>query len=197
MWEKNSVPRIVVVVVAFLGFGFCAAWAAGENEPDSLVHHPWEKLCLNSVNGAPTCFTGSDVRTVCTPIVANAATIISTKGTVEILRLTIPQNGGTPRGVGFAVDGGEMMIARNSVKCSLAGCTADYPVDAALIAKLRQGETLLLTEADTPDRIMARLPLAGFAAAYDGPPHEPKVFEETNAMLQQELERRTTVCAAK
>ena len=35
------------------------------------------------------------------------------------------------------------------------------------------------------------LPLAGeFAKAYDGPPTDPKVFEETQKKLQEELQKR-------
>jgi hypothetical protein len=34
------------------------------------------------------------------------------------------------------------------------------------------------------------LPLTDFAKAYDGPPTDPKVFEEQQKKLQEELQRR-------
>ena len=34
------------------------------------------------------------------------------------------------------------------------------------------------------------LPLAEFAKAYDGPPTDPKVFEENQKKLQEELQKR-------
>jgi hypothetical protein len=34
------------------------------------------------------------------------------------------------------------------------------------------------------------LPLAEFAKAYDGPPTDPKQFEETQKKLQEELQKR-------
>jgi hypothetical protein len=34
------------------------------------------------------------------------------------------------------------------------------------------------------------MPLADFAKAYDGPPTDPKVFEETQKKLQEELQKR-------
>jgi hypothetical protein len=34
------------------------------------------------------------------------------------------------------------------------------------------------------------LPLAEFAKAYDGPPTDPKAFEETQKKLQEELQKR-------
>jgi hypothetical protein len=34
------------------------------------------------------------------------------------------------------------------------------------------------------------LPLSDFAKAYDGPPTDPKVFEEQQRKLQEELQRR-------
>jgi len=42
------------------------------------------------------------------------------------------------------------------------------------------------------------LPLAEFAKAYDGPPTDPKVFEETQKKLQEELQkRRRSACQAR
>jgi uncharacterized caspase-like protein len=41
------------------------------------------------------------------------------------------------------------------------------------------------------------LPLAEFAKAYDGPPTDPKVFEETQKKLQEELQRRAAAASAK
>jgi hypothetical protein len=34
------------------------------------------------------------------------------------------------------------------------------------------------------------LPLSDFAKAYDGPPTDPKVFEENQKKLQEELQKR-------
>ena len=40
-------------------------------------------------------------------------------------------------------------------------------------------------------RVLLPLPLAGeFAKAYDGPPTDPKVFEENQKKLQEELQKR-------
>jgi hypothetical protein len=38
---------------------------------------------------------------------------------------------------------------------------------------------------------------AGFAKAYDGPPTDPKVFEENQKKLQEELQKRANEARAK
>jgi hypothetical protein len=42
----------------------------------------------------------------------------------------------------------------------------------------------------TGQPISLQLPLGDFAKAYDGPPTDPKVFEEQQKKLQEELQRR-------
>jgi hypothetical protein len=42
----------------------------------------------------------------------------------------------------------------------------------------------------TGQPISLTLPLSDFAKAYDGPPTDPKVFEEQQKKLQEELQRR-------
>jgi hypothetical protein len=42
----------------------------------------------------------------------------------------------------------------------------------------------------TGQAISLPLPLNDFAKAYDGPPTDPKVFEEQQKKLQEELQRR-------
>ncbi len=60
-----------------------------------------------------------------------------------------------------------------------------------MIAKMKKGQGLVVQAINsTGQPISLVLPLADFAKAYDGPPTDPKVFEEQQKKLQEELQRR-------
>jgi hypothetical protein len=55
---------------------------------------------------------------------------------------------------------------------------------------LKKGQNLVVQAINTNGAITLPLPLAEFAKAYDGPPTDPKQFEETQKKLQEELQKR-------
>jgi hypothetical protein len=56
---------------------------------------------------------------------------------------------------------------------------------------MKKGQGLIVQAINsTGQPISLVLPLADFAKAYDGPPTDPKVFEEQQKKLQDELQRR-------
>jgi hypothetical protein len=60
-----------------------------------------------------------------------------------------------------------------------------------MIAKMKSGQGLVVQAINsTGQPISLVLPLSDFAKAYDGPPTDPKVFEEQQKKLQDELQRR-------
>jgi hypothetical protein len=68
---------------------------------------------------------------------------------------------------------------------------SDYPVTDDMIAKMKKGQQITLQAINmqgTP--ISLPLPLTDFAKAYDGPPTDPKVVEEQQRKLQEELQKR-------
>ena len=75
--------------------------------------------------------------------------------------------------------------------CFPVGCIADYAVTDDLIAQNEEGQILTVQAINmhgTP--ISLPLPLNDFAKAYDGPPTDPKVFEEQQQKLQEELQKK-------
>jgi invasion protein IalB len=165
--------------------GFSAIAAASEEAKRSAVKiTPWTKFCLNE-----TCFIGSDIRTECGPIAG--AVLIEQNGQAKgPLRVTLPTRVKRERGAGLAIDQVEPILRPFAV-CYLNGCMADYEAGPELIDQLKHGQTLALSGVGGDDSaIRFTLPLAGFAEAYDGPPTEPKVFEEQPKKLQEELARR-------
>jgi hypothetical protein len=68
---------------------------------------------------------------------------------------------------------------------------ADYEANADMIGKMKKGQGLVIQAINsTGQPISLGMPLTDFAKAYDGPPTDPKVFEEQQKKLQEELQRR-------
>ena len=78
------------------------------------------------------------------------------------------------------------------VICFQNGCMSDYEATPELIANLKKGQNLVVQAINSNGApLTLPLPLAGeFAKAYDGPPTDPKVFEENQKKLQEELQKR-------
>jgi hypothetical protein len=68
---------------------------------------------------------------------------------------------------------------------------ADYQVPDDMIGKMKKGQNIVVQAINmqgTP--ISLPLPLGDFAKAYDGPPTDPKAFEEQQRKLQEELQKK-------
>jgi hypothetical protein len=71
------------------------------------------------------------------------------------------------------------------------GCIADYEASADLIGRMKKGQYLTLQAIHMNGQPMSpQMELKDFAKAYDGPPTDPKVFEEQQKKLQDELQKR-------
>lgn len=68
---------------------------------------------------------------------------------------------------------------------------ADYEASGELIGRLKKGQALVIqgfNGAEQPINLV--VPLQDFAKAYDGPPTDPKKFEEQQKKLAEELQKR-------
>jgi hypothetical protein len=84
------------------------------------------------------------------------------------------------------------------VICFANGCMSDYEVTPDMINHLKKGQNLIVQAINSNGApLTLPLPLAEFAKAYDGPPTDPKVFEETQKKLQEELQKRAAEARAK
>jgi hypothetical protein len=64
-------------------------------------------------------------------------------------------------------------------------------VTPEMIANMKKGQNLIVQAINANGApLTLALPLAEFAKAYDGPPTDPKVFEESQKKLQEELQKR-------
>ena len=172
-----------------------AAGAAGAQPPDQqvqLIYAPWTKFCLKGqdANAKQVCFTGKDGRIESgQPVIA--AVIIEPEGEPKkILRVTLPLGMQLVHGTRVIVDANAPMQSPYVI-CFANGCMSDYEVTPELLANMKKGQNLVVQAINSNGApLTLPLPLAEFAKAYDGPPTDPKVFEETQKKLQEELQKR-------
>ncbi|MFZ5735062.1 MAG: invasion associated locus B family protein [Pseudomonadota bacterium] len=158
-----------------------------------LIYAPWTKFCLKGqdANAKQVCFTGKDGRIESgQPVVA--AVIIEPEGEPKkILRVTLP--------LGMQLVHGTRIIIDNNapaqspyVICFANGCMSDYEATPDMIANLKKGQNLIVQAINSNGApLTLALPLVNeFQKAYDGPPTDPKQFEETQKKLQEELQKR-------
>ena len=170
--------------------------AAGGQPPDQqqvqLIYAPWTKFCLKGqdANAKQVCFTGKDGRIESgQPVVA--AVIIEPEGEPKkILRVTLPLGMQLVHGTRVIVDS-NAPAQSPYVICFQNGCMSDYEATPDLIANMKKGQNLVIQAINSNGQpLTLPLPLGEFAKAYDGPPTDPKVFEETQKKLQEELQKR-------
>src|SRR3954463_12741275 len=171
--------------------------AGAPQEPQiQLIYAPWTKFCLKGqdANAKQVCFTGKDGRIESgQPVIA--AVIIEPEGEPKkILRVTLPLGMQLVHGTRVIVDANAPMQSPYVI-CFANGCMSDYDVTPELLANMKKGQNLTV-QAINSNGAPLTLPLplqesgGSFAKAYDGPPTDPKVFEENQKKLQEELQKR-------
>jgi invasion protein IalB len=164
----------------------------GDQQQVQLIYSPWTKFCLKGkeANAKQVCFTGKDARIESgMPVIA--AVIIEPEGVdKKILRVTLPLGMQLIHGTRVILDQNQPQTAPYVI-CFNNGCMADYEATAEMIGKMKKGQALVVQAINSNGQpISLGLPLSDFAKAYDGPPTDPKIFEEQQKKLQEELQRR-------
>jgi len=166
--------------------------AQPQDQQIQLIYAPWTKFCLKGqdANAKQVCFTGKDGRIESgQPVIA--AVIIEPEGEPKkILRVTLPLGMQLVHGTRIIVDNNAPQQSPYVI-CFANGCMSDYEATPELINNLKKGQNLVVQAINANGApLTLPLPLAEFAKAYDGPPTDPKVFEETQKKLQEELQKR-------
>jgi len=157
-----------------------------------LIYAPWTKFCLKGqdANAKQVCFTGKDGRIESgQPVIA--AVVIEPEGEPKkILRVTLPLGMQLVHGTRIIVDNNQPLQSPYVI-CFANGCMSDYEATPQLIDSMKKGQNLVVQAINANGApLTLPLPLGEFAKAYDGPPTDPKVFEETQKKLQEELQKR-------
>jgi invasion protein IalB len=164
---------------------------AGAEQQPQLMYSPWLKVCGKGpeTNNKQVCVLTKDGRLENGMPVA-IVQLFEPEGEAKVLRVTVPLGMQLQHGTRMIID--QDQPAQQPYKiCFPVGCMSDYPVTDDMIAKMKKGQTITLQAINmqgTP--ISLPLPLNDFAKAYDGPPTDPKVVEEQQRKLQEELQKR-------
>jgi invasion protein IalB len=165
--------------------------AAAEPAPPQLMYSPWLKVCGKGqeTNNKEVCVVTKDGRLENGMPVA-IVQLFEPEGDAKVLRVTVPLGMQLQHGTRMMIDQGAPAQQPYKI-CFPVGCVSDYPVTDDMIAKMKKGQTITLQAINmqgTP--ISLPMPLADFAKAYDGPPTDPKVVEEQQRKLQEELQKK-------
>jgi len=176
-----------------------AAAPAAAPEMPQLIYSPWAKFCGkgNDPGAKETCFTGKDGRLESGQPVVAAALIEQDGETRKLFRVTLPSGVALVHGSRIMIDNREKeAIIAQFVVCLQNGCMADFDATADLVTKLKKGQVLTVQAVNmggTPFGFP--IPLVdnsgnSFVKSNEGPPTDPKVFEEQQRKLQEELQKR-------
>jgi invasion protein IalB len=163
---------------------------AGADQPQ-LMYSPWMKVCGKGpdTNNKQVCVVTKDGRLENGMPVA-IVQLFEPEGDQKVLRVTVPLGMQLAHGTRVIIDQGQPAQSPYKI-CFPVGCMSDYPVTDDMIANLKKGQTITVQAINmqgTP--ISLPLPLGDFAKAYDGPATDPKVFEEQQHKLQEELQKK-------
>jgi len=163
---------------------------AAQGQPQ-LMYSPWMKVCGKGkdTNGKKVCVVTKDGRLENGMPVA-IVQLFEPEGQPKVLRVTVPLGMQLQHGTRVIIDQGQPVNEPYKI-CFPVGCMSDYPVTDDMINKMKKGKQITVQAINlqgTP--ISLPLPLTDFAKAYDGPPTDPKVFEEQQRKLQAELQKK-------
>ncbi|SDR50469.1 Invasion protein IalB, involved in pathogenesis [Rhizobiales bacterium GAS191] len=158
----------------------------------------WVKVCgKDPQSNVEICYTTRDfVSDQGQPVLAVA--MYDVKGKPEKpTRFILPLGLLLAPGVKFAVDQGPASDGK-FVICLPNGCFAEGVTNDAFIGGMKKGTTLNVKfKNQVGNEVTFQVPLAGFGKAFDGAPLDPKVVEEQQKKLQEELQKRSDELRAK
>jgi invasion protein IalB len=158
-----------------------------------LMYSPWIKICNKGgteANAKPVCVTAKDGRMENGMPVAAVALIEPEGETRKLIRITVPLGMQLQHGTRLIIDQDQPATAPFFM-CFPNGCMADFEANAEMVTRLKKGKSLTVQAINmNGSPISLPLPLLDFAKAYDGPPTDPKVFEEQQRKLQEELQKK-------
>ncbi|ATQ69249.1 MULTISPECIES: invasion associated locus B family protein [Methylosinus] len=155
------------------------------------VQPDWTKVCGGDPQSKKeVCYTTRDFGAQADqPLLALA--VYDPKGEdTKVVRLLLPPGLMLRPGFRFAVDKGALEAGEFEI-CFPNGCFALAKVKASLVDSMKKAEKLtIIVKNQYNNEVTFLLPLAGFGKAFDGPPIDPKVLEEQQKKLQDELQKK-------
>jgi invasion protein IalB len=152
----------------------------------------WTKVCgKDPAANKEICYTTRDFGTAADQPPVLALAVYDVKGDDQrIVRLLLPVALLLRPGFRFSVDKGATQEGGFEI-CFPNGCFAEAKVKGTSIDQMKKGTTLNVSvKNQANNEVTFALPLAGFGKAFDGAPIDPKVLEDQQKRLEQELQKR-------
>ena len=167
----------------------------------NFVYSPWTKFCgpppsngQAQPNQKLMCFTGKDARTEQGVPVIAAALVEMDGEPQKTFRITLPFGLSVSTGTRLIVDQNPALQMPFMTCAPLSpnmGCIAQYDATPDLITKLKKGQTLTIQAVNLQNQIVSfPLALDSFAKANEGPATDPKVYEEQQKKMQEDLQKK-------
>ena len=154
----------------------------------------WTKVCgKDQGNNAEICYTTRDfVSDQGQPVLATAVYDVKGPQPQKIVRFLLPLGLLLKPGIRFAVDQSAPFGGAYTM-CFPNGCFAEtIGLKDDTIAAMKKGTTVNISvQNQTGREVTFAVPLVGFGKAFDGAPIDPKVLEDQQKRLQDELEKRS------
>jgi invasion protein IalB len=152
----------------------------------------WTKVCgKDPGTNKEICYTTRDFGQAPDQPPVLALAVYDVKGDdTKIIRLLLPPALMLRPGFRFTVDKGAAIEGAFEI-CFPNGCFAESKVATKTIDQIKKGTTMnVMVKNQFNGEVTFGLPLANFGKAFDGPPIDPKVLEEQQKQLTEELQRR-------
>ena len=152
----------------------------------------WTKVCGKDPQAnKEICYTTRDFGQAADQPPVLALAVYDVKGDdTKIIRLLLPPALMLRPGFRFTIDKGAAIEGAFEI-CFPNGCFAESKVRVQTIDQLKKGTTMnVMVKNQFNNEVTFGLPLANFGKAFDGAPIDPKVLEEQQKQLTEELQRR-------
>lgn len=152
----------------------------------------WTKICgKDQAANKEICYTTRDFGTAADQPPVLALAVYDVKGDDQrIVRLLLPVALMLRPGFRFSVDKGATQEGNFEI-CFPNGCFAESKVKGPTIDQMKKGTALNISvKNQANNEVTFTVPLAGFGKSFDGAPMDPKVLEEQQKKLEQELQKR-------
>lgn len=156
------------------------------------MQSPWTKLCAKDPSvGKEVCYTTRDFGQAGSqgPTLAMAVYQMAGEDKRNV-RFLLPLGLLLRPGFRMTLDKGEPVDGKFAL-CFQTGCFGEAEINGAALAVLKKSATAAIAvrnQANT--EVTFNIPMKDFAAAFEGPPIDPKVLEQQNQELQKQLEEK-------
>jgi invasion protein IalB len=171
-----------------------AAPAAGAPAAPTASNTPqpeWMKLCsTDPASKKEVCLTARDVRTDTGQTVASLA-LREIKGDAKrFFLIALPPGLLLQPGIRIAIDQKTPQPGKFSI-CFQNACYAEVEAGAELVTNMKAGNNLAVQALNREAKpVVFAVSLVGFSKAYDGAPVDPKIAEQSQRRLNDELQRK-------